>query len=301
MLEDAKKLWLTMVRKNRREKIVDRGQVPYSQMDEIDEDELVSGIIELRAGKGSKTKVDPLVGRKEFTEQKKEEWFGGYEVYIAVDLSGSTNDEIGGVKKVETERDMVFLITDSCMSAATLARKKITQLKSPMPVKVSVVVFGERIEIVLPLTETWGPAAQIRIYRALDRGAGGGTPDHEALAMIGEQIKQGKEQETTMLNQSRSDKRRVMQANNWHMRRFVLVVADGGSDKPTSVQQEVKALEQAGIPVDLFLIASEDNKNLLTAAQGAYGSVMFVPDPADLADKGLARLTERINAAYKRN
>ena len=65
-----------------------------SQMDEIDPDELVSGYVEVLAGE-----KDPLLGEREEIEKKKEKWFGGYEVYIAADMSGSMDETLNGVKK----------------------------------------------------------------------------------------------------------------------------------------------------------------------------------------------------------
>ena len=40
------------------------------------------------------------------------------------------DETLNGVKKSEAQRDMVFLLIDSCMSAAVTTRKKEHQLKS---------------------------------------------------------------------------------------------------------------------------------------------------------------------------
>jgi|GEM_PF-1945805 len=288
VLLDADKQWQTLVRQNVREQIVDRGPVPLSQMDEIDEDEIVSGYIEIKSGE-----KDPLIGQREVVEQKKEKWFGGYEVYINADMSESMSWTINGVKKVDAQRDMAFLLVDSCMNASVTTRKKEHQLKAPMPVKVSVVVIGERTEIVLPLTEEWGPKEQIKLYRALDAGAGGTTPDHDGLSLIEQQIIASKWEQ----DQAR-EKQPKLKDHGWKPQRFVIATADGGSDSPRAVKLANERLKTMGVPVDLFLIADEEDENLETLAKKSYQSVTPISDVSELAEKGLKRLMERIKEAY---
>ena len=288
VLSSADRLWQTLVRQNVREQIVDRGPVPLSQMDEIDEDEIVSGYIEIKSGE-----KDPLIGQREVAEEKKEKWFGGYEVYVAADMSGSMDETLNGVKKSEAQRDMAFLLIDSCMSAAVTTRKKEHQLKSPMPVKVCVVIFGENTEIVLPLTEEWGPKEQIKLYRALDVVAKGGTPDHVGLSLVEQQIVASKwEQDNAR------EKQPKLKDHDWKPQRFVIATADGGSDSPSSVKQANERLKNMGVPVDLFLIAPEEDENLQTLAKASYQSVTPISDVGELAEKGLKRLIERIKEAY---
>ncbi|MBI5369573.1 hypothetical protein HZA85_00045 [Candidatus Uhrbacteria bacterium] len=288
VLLDADRQWQTLVRENVREAIVDRGPVQMSKMDEIDPDELVSGYIEILAGE-----KDPLIGKREETDRKKEKWFGGYEVYVSADMSGSMDETLGGVKKVDAQRDMVFLLVDSCMNASVTARKSQHKLKAPMPVKISVVVLGAETEIVLPLTENWGPKEQLILYRALDAGAGGSTPDHAALALIEKQIAVSLREQDEMRKQ-----KPALQKHGWKTRRFVIATADGDSDNPRAVKQSTKRLQEMGIPIDLFLIGPEDDVNLQTVAQAAYPSVTPISNPGAFAEKGLKRLTERIKEAY---
>lgn len=288
VLKDADKQWKTLVRKNIRERTVDRGPFPMSQMDEIDPDELVSGYIEMLAGER-----DPLIGQREASEQIQEKWFGGYEVYLMADLSGSMSESVNGTQKSHMQRDMIFLITDSCMNAAATAKQADRRLKAPMPVKVSLVVFGVNTEIVLPLTERWTPKEQIQLYRALDKSGGGATPDDEALQLIESEIAVAKTYEKTA-----QTAKPAMKKHGWEMRRFVIAVADGGSDRPSSSKKVNERLKDAGVPVDLLLIAPKEDKNMVAAAQEVYQSVIPVPDVVDLAEKGLTRLTQRVREAY---
>ncbi|MCR4313807.1 MAG: hypothetical protein NUV84_00995 [Candidatus Uhrbacteria bacterium] len=288
VLADADKLWQTLVRQNVREKIVDRGPVAMSQMDEIDQDELVVGYVEMLVGE-----KDPLIGTKEYPERKKEKWFGGYEVYLMADLSASMGNSVGGAQKSKTQRDMVFLLVDSIMNAAVTAKQALQRLEAPMPVKVSLTVFGVKTEVVLPLTDHWTPKEQLKLYRALDAVAGGGTPDHDALALIEGQIKVAAKDEETLRS-----KKPALKKHRWKMRRFVVAVADGDSDKAHLAKAANKRLQEAGVPVDLLLIAPEGDENLQKAAEVVYPSVIPVPNVNDLAEKGLTRLTQRIKEAY---
>jgi len=288
VLKAADKQWQTLVRENIRERIVDRGPVPLSQMDEMDEDEFVAGWIAWKAGE-----KDPLIGKREQPERKKEYWFGGYEVYLACDLSASMDEELSGVKKSEAQRDMAFLFVDSVMNAAVAARQSVHQLKAPMPTKVCAVVFGATTEISLPRTQEWGPKEQLILYRKLAQVAEGGTPDHEGLQLI--------EQEVAKSLREQDDARQAnpkLARHGWRTRRFVVATADGGSDNPSLTKKSVARLEEMGIPVDLFLIGPEGDAYLEKAAKKVYGSVHPLSDPGALAEKGLKQLTQRIKEAY---
>ncbi|MFA4830873.1 MAG: transglutaminase domain-containing protein [Patescibacteria group bacterium] len=288
VLKQARKLWESVVRKNLREHLTEKTPLRLSEADEIDEDELVPGMLAVSAGE-----TDPEMGKREEIKKKREMLFGGYEVYIAADMSGSMNDTIDGVKKSEALRDMVFLCVQSCMSAAREARIKNRYIKSPMPVRVCVAAFGAEIKIVLPATDAWGIKEQIALYDALDSGAGGSTPDHQALALIESEIAQSATRE-----QADIKKNPRLKKGGWKMRRFVLSVADGGSDDATAVALARERLEAAGVATNMFLIGREDDANLHTLARTAYGSFELVPRPFELAEKGLKKITERIRSAY---
>lgn len=65
------------------------------------------------------------------------------------------------------------------------------------------------------------------------------------------------------------------------------------------VKKVNKQLKDDGIPVDLFLLSPEGDEALQQAAEASYQSVTPVSDVNDLAQKGLARLTQRIQEAYR--
>ena len=287
VLEDARQYWRQVVRKNLKEEIAYVGPVPQSRGDELDD--VVEARIDLRA-----KERDPSGWKRTVRETKEEKLFGGYEVYIAADMSDSMNEQVVGAKKSEVQRDMVFLLTDSIMGSAVSVRQFERKLKVPMPVRVCVTVFGAKTELILPLTDKWGPAEQVRLYRSLDAGAGGGTPDDHALTMIERQIDESVESEELARAKMKNRRDRA----KWKTRRFIIAVADGGSNDPGAVKEANDRLKTKNIPVDLFLIAPEEDKNLLALVKDTYQSVTQTPDPTALAEKGLANLVMRLKESY---
>ncbi len=282
-LNESYNYWKKVLRKNIKESFEYSGPVRQSEGYELFDP--VEARIDLRVGEN-----DPGGFEKQVVEKKVEKLFGGYEVYIMADMSGSMAEYLGGVQKAEMQRDMVFLLMDSIMRSATMSRKAETKLKVPMPNKVCLTVFGATTEIVLPTTDKWGPVEQIRVYRALDKGADGSTPDSVALAMIKKQIENSREEENKKTPKKKS--------KTTKMHRFVIATADGGSDNYAQVKQVNDELQQMGIPVDLFLLGYREDERLLSLARQTYQSVTGITDVRELAGKCLDTLTTRIKEIY---
>lgn len=287
-LRESHQYWQRVLRENIKEAVVYSGPVKQSEGDELDD--VVEARLDLLVGDD-----DPGGFEKEFLEKRKEKIFGGYEVYIMVDMSGSMADYLYGVKKVEAQRDMVFLLLDNIMISAVLSRKAERNLKTPLPNKVCLTVFGEKTENILPVTDKWGPVEQIRVYQALDMPANGSTPDDVALQMIKKQIEISQTEEAKQRKKVGGKK-----AEAWQIRRFVIATADGGSNNFAQVKRANDSLQVSGIPVDLFLFGVKENTNLLQATRQAYQSVSLVPEVSDLARQGLNTLTKRIKEIYEK-
>ncbi|MBU2542905.1 hypothetical protein KJ785_05090 [Patescibacteria group bacterium] len=285
-LESSNDYWKKVLRKNLIDELEYSGPVRQSEGDDLDDP--VEARIDVRVGED-----DPSGFEKEFIEQKQEKTFGGYEVYIMADMSGSMDWDLNGIKKSEAQRDMVFLLLDSIMRSAVMSRKAEKNLKTPMPNKVCLTVFGAKTEIVLPVTDKWGPVEQIKVYKSLDQSANGSTPDDEALNMIKRQI------EVAVAEEEKSKKKvSKNKKDDWKMHRFVIATADGGSDNYSQVKLLNNELQSMGIPVDLFLISDAEDENLLKTARQTYQSATQVSDVRDLAGQCLDTLTERIKEVY---
>jgi hypothetical protein len=225
ILEESRRVWHEAVKKNLTVQQVYSGPVPPDQGVDIDDDHIVEIPIAKRTHD-----PEPLAFTVPEEQEKVERSFGGYELYIGADRSGSMNDTdpVSGRRKKDAQRDAVFLFIDSVMQNV-LEMRRAGKLKHAMPVRISVATFGKENEITLPLTEQWGPAEQVKLYRTLDDCAGGSTPDHLALQMLQEEIEQ---------SPSLDDAK---------MHRAVLIFADGGSDDAQAVHDELERIRSKGI------------------------------------------------------
>lgn len=144
-----------------------------------------------------------------------------------------------------------------------------------MPVRVCVTVFGAKTEIILPLTDHWGPKEQLALYRALDKAAGGSTPDDKALDIIEQQISKSK---------LKDDK----------MHRFVAVFADGGSDNKSKVRATTKKMRDEGTAVFGFGVTESGR-----AMEAVYApDAKTIPDTSKLAQSGIQELVKTVKKWY---
>ncbi len=281
VLQQSKNVWKDVEKKNRKERNYDRGPLRMSEGDELEYP--VEAHIDLISGVSNPTGFS-----RQETRVESEGVFGGFEVYIAADLSGSMDeiDPSTNKKKSESQRDSVFLFIDSMMSHALEVKKHQKSYKSPLSVKVCLTVYGQETEVVLPLTSNWGPKEQLQIYRALDQVVSGGTPDHNALAMIREQMKLSKAEEEKT--------RAAIKKSSWQMHRFVAVFADGGSDNPAAVRAEIEAMRNEGTVVYGFGVTESGR-----AMEAVYHpDATTVPDTAKLPEIGMKTLVETIKKWY---
>jgi hypothetical protein len=284
-IEEMDNYWLQVLRKNYKEKLVYKGPVRQSRGNHLDDP--VFAFIDIKSGEN-----DPTGFVKEKKILQKEKIFGGYDVYLLADMSGSMDWLLNGIKKSESQRDMVFLLADRIMTGAVVIKQKERKLKYPMPNKVSLMVFGKETEIVLPLTDKWGPVEQIKIYRALDKTAEGSTPDHLALEMAEVQIKESKKEEEKIRQ------RKAKKNKDWQVNRFVIATADGGSDNFGQVKAVNNRLVEMNIPSTLLLICQEKDANIQKVASQAYQEVVPVSDITGLSKQGMATLIKRIKEIY---
>lgn len=225
VLEESRRVWHEAVKKNLTVQQIYSGPVPPDQGVDIDDDHIVEIPIAKRTND-----PQPLAFTVPEEQEKVERSFGGYELYIGADRSGSMNDidPVSGQRKKDAQRDAVFLFVDSVMQNV-LEMRRAGKLKHAMPVRICVATFGKSNEIALPLTEQWGPAEQVKLYRTLDDCAGGSTPDHMALQMLQEEI-----EKSPSLDDAK-------------MHRAVLVFADGGSDDAQAVRDELERIRDKGV------------------------------------------------------
>jgi len=276
LLGESKAVWLEAMRQNAKEKIYYTGPVKMSEGTDLENP--VETWIDVLAGEDNPSGFEKPAKRIEI-----EKYFGGFEVYIAADMSGSMTetDPNTHLSKSESQRDCVFLFVDSIMSNAANVKKNQRNLKSPMPVRVCVSVFGANTEIVLPITDTWGPKEQITLYRALNKCAGGGTPDHQALLMM-----------KSIIDEKKSLKEKTEQ----NMHRFVAVFADGGSDHAGAVRNIVKEMREEGTVVYGFGITKSGREMEAVYAPDAK----TIEDTSKLAETGIKVFIQQLVKIFEK-
>ncbi len=173
--------------------------------------------------------------------EKREKLYGGLDVYLMLDLSGSMSetDPVTGRVKADLQRDFALLYADTLMQCAVVSRRVAGRLEAPLPVRLQVTSIHGGASVDLPLASEWGPKEQVALYRSAFRTAGGGTPDHYGLLEIEKRI-----------NHEREDwKRKNHTPGEKSPIEFVAVSLDGGSDDPHHARSIAERLRHSGAVV----------------------------------------------------
>ena len=191
----------------------------------------VEAVLDMKAGE-----QDPTGFSKFERKTEREQVYGGFDAFLAVDKSGSMaeTDPTSNRPKWEDQQTFTFLLMDSMYSVAQEFKRQKIKLISPMNLRVALVSFsnsGARIE--LPLGTSWGPKEQLQVWKSLQENVGGGTPDYLGLQTIKKMI----EQDASEHSQA---KERL---------RLVLVSSDGGSDNPSTTIAAKESLKSSGVVV----------------------------------------------------
>lgn len=213
--------FMKIVRENVKEVPSYRAPVRLSEGDELEEP--VEAYIDIKAGE-----VDPMGFKKFEKKEERVQEYGGFDVFLVCDKSGSmteSNPESGEVKWKEQQR-FVYLIAEALHVFAQKCKANRIRLLNPIDVRTCIITFqAGRHDIILPLSEVWGPKEQYNLWKKLGVNIGGGTPDHFGLnaakKVISEDIEKQKGRRKKMLE------KRL---------RLVIVTADGGSDSVENVQ-----------------------------------------------------------------
>lgn len=246
VFEEAKKVWQKAILKN-----LSRKEVFYFPLRMNEGEDLMDpamAMIDIDSGD-----YNPRGFEKREIEVQEEKFFGGLEVHIAADMSGSMADidSLSGASKKNEQRDALFLFVDSLMANAALSRANSANLKTEMPVRVSLCVFGQEVKVVLPLTDKWTLKDQVRLYEELNKSPNGGTPDDEALRGINSRLK-------SSIIQEEKDKRRLasLGRKSGKINRFVAVFCDGGSNNKVEVRRIINSMRAQGTKIYGFGITS---------------------------------------------
>lgn len=287
VFEEAKKVWQKAILKNLVQKEIFYFPLRMNEGEDLIDPTLA--MIDINSGD-----YNPQGFEKREIENQEERLFGGLEVHIAADMSGSMAeyDLNSGVTKREAQRDALFLFVDSLMANAALSRANSSTMKCEMPVSVSVSVFGHETKVILPLTEKWTLKDQIKLYEELNRNTNGGTPDDEALRRINSSINSSTEKQNKDHARLKELGRKIGKNH-----RFVAVFCDGGSNNAMEVKRIINSMRARGIKIYGFGITSSAQ-----AIKPIYEpDVEIIPSANELAGVAMNKLIEAIKDWYDIN
>src|SRR3989344_7655565 len=192
--------------------------------------------------------LDPTGFTKEETVVEKEKVYGGFDLHLVIDGSGSMKDPVGGKVKYKEQQKMVYLILRAAHYFSQEAQKRRLRLITPLKVRSEVVLFqADTVEVVKPLSEDFTLAQMALLWKRLGENIGGGTPDHLGLQQVANDIS---EDESQLLERKK-------------LLKIVSLVRDGGSDDPAKVRALVDKLKGMNVIVGDFLITNANSLNRL--------------------------------------
>jgi len=205
---------------------------------------LVRHAIGIKAGD-----LDPISREKSVEETELEENFGGLDVYLIGDKSGSTSSTMNGESIWSIQRRAEYLVFSALHSFQRNLERAHLPEEDDLVVRTQGISFGgsstsssDKIKTILdldkPLSSNFSALDKVKMWHSLT-GAGGGNNDVVALSHVYEQIKEEVAQEKT----KGKEKKRL---------RIVMACSDGGYNDQEAIMMQFisqKMYEELGIIV----------------------------------------------------
>ncbi|HOX40813.1 MAG TPA: transglutaminase domain-containing protein [bacterium] len=188
-------------------------------------DDIVAHKIGIRSGE-----TDPRSRQQPYERVTVEQVFGGFDVYMIGDKSGSMGQTVDGEAKWRLQRRAQYLILSPLHRIEQNLERTRTQMGQPLSLRSETISFRNSAEIDVdkPLSDSFSPADKVKIWRSLgNQGVGNG--DVAALTHIYEQIKA--EREAIEQQGVKDDRLRI-----------VIACSDGGPDSVAGVHQLAQQL-----------------------------------------------------------
>lgn len=208
------------------------GLVEMSRGQELEDP--VATILDLRAGN-----LDPTGFRRRKVVEEKQEYYGGLDLEIVADGSGSMNESLGSKAKYLVQRDMSYLLHRALHRFSQEVQGRRLRLTTPIQIRSSQYVFrGNKIEEVKPLSEEFKPLQMALLWKKSAENIGGGTPAHLGLQAVLDKIPP---EEVKLLQEKK-------------LLKVVALISDGGYDNRSRVDQLIKQLQEMNVIVAEFPI-----------------------------------------------
>ncbi|MDZ4209570.1 MAG: hypothetical protein U1C56_00155, partial [Candidatus Curtissbacteria bacterium] len=214
------------------------GLVEMSRGQELDDP--VAAYIDIRSGS-----LDPTgFERKRIVEEKKQ-YYGGWDLEIIADGSGSMNETLGGRLKHKVQRDMSYLLHRALHRFSQEAQRRKLRLITPLKIRTSQFMFrGSDVEEIKPLSDQFTPPQMALLWKESSKNVGGGTPAHLGLQRIFDTIT--------------DDEKQLLKEKK--LLKVVALISDGGYDNQTKVDDLTSQLQELNVVVAEFHIT--DAKSL---------------------------------------
>lgn len=174
--------------------------------------------------------VDPRSRQKPYERQEIDQVYGGFDLYLIGDKSGSMSQTVGGETKWQIQRRAEYLIFSALNRFDQNLKRANLRSSQSLTVRSQGISFinGDEIDEDRPLSNTFSAEDKVKLWRSLGN-QGSGNGDVAALSHILSQI-ENEHQET--IEQKKNDDRL----------RIVISCSDGYPDNPAGVQSLARRL-----------------------------------------------------------
>src|SRR3990167_6916856 len=216
-----------------KERVENLGNVEMSRGRDLEDP--VAAYLDMQTGS-----LDPHGFTKQAITEEQEELYGGFDLEVIADGSGSMDQSVGNIVKYIAQQKMSYLLHRGAHYFAQEAQKRRLRLVTPLAVRSSQYIFrGNNIEEIKPLTAEFTPPQMAELWKKSAENIGGGTPAHLGLQAVLDNIP---EEEVELLR-------------NKKLLKVVALISDGGYDNHQEVDRLRSALEEMNVIVAEFRIS----------------------------------------------
>lgn len=199
----------------------------------------VSASLDVRTGN-----LDPTGFSRRRIVEEKQEYYGGVDLEVVADGSGSMDRSVDGMVKYLMQRDMSYLLHRALHRFSQDAQRRKLRLVTPLKIRSSELMFrGNNIEEIKPLSDEFTPLQMALLWKKSAENIGGGTPAHLGLQAVLDRIPP---EEVQLLQEKK-------------LLKVIALISDGGYDDANRVAGLIKRAQDMNIIVAEFPITDRES------------------------------------------
>lgn len=194
--------------------------------------------------------LDPAGFSRKKIIEKEEKRYGGLDLEIITDGSGSMKEPLGGKVKYIVQRQMSYLLHRGLHRFSREAQRMHLRLTTPLKIRSSQHMFrGDKIQTIKELSDKFTPKEMAQLWKKSAENIDGGTPAHLGLQAVMDKI-------------TPEDKKLLLEKK---LLKVVALISDGGYDSGSvnRVNKLISELRQLNVVVAEFKITDADSLNNL--------------------------------------